>query len=378
MAILTIFRMVLTFELPKVVYGPSAIFFVFGGMGKMSNHFTGLKLGPPLGDQRLDLTDLFVFQAPADNTRTVLILNTNTFAEAKDFHPDAVYRINIDNDGDALTDVAISFVFSKAQQGRQSATVYLAKGEEARSAEAVGEQIITSAEVSFGSDPKITRSGPYTFFAGLRSDPFFVDFDGILQLFDYKGGRNFTGPPHLEGGKAPWTGKDRLANENVFGIVLELPTSVLGANPTARIWGRCSVHRDGKLVHVDRDGHPTVASFFNTDETKEEYNRGEPVHDRERFLDQFVHVLEHTGNYTREEAIAAIYANKLLPDMMSYNPTKPAGYPNGRVFTDHVVAHRLAFISKGEIPPDGLKPHTDVLSVFPYLGTPHPSPGVKS
>ncbi len=68
----------------------------------------------------------------------------------------------------------------------------------------------------------------------------------------------------------------------------------------------------------------------------------------------------------------AIDAEKLLPDMMSYNPSKPAGYPNGRLLTDHVVAHRLAFISKGEIPPDGLKPHSDLLEEVPYLGTPHP------
>ena len=41
----------------------------------MSNHFTGLSLGPPLGDQRLDLCDLYAFQSPADPDRTVLILN---------------------------------------------------------------------------------------------------------------------------------------------------------------------------------------------------------------------------------------------------------------------------------------------------------------
>ena len=337
----------------------------------MSNHFTGLKLGPPLGDPRLDLTDLYAFQAPADPTKTVLILNCNTFAEAADFHPDAVYRINIDNDGDAETDVALSFVFSESQGGRQSATAYLATGPEARSAEAVGKRIVSDAEVSFGPKPNIVKAGSYTFFAGLRSDAFFVDFEGILKLFDHEGGRNFTSHPDL-GDKSPWTGRDRLANENVFSIALELPTSVLGAKPEVRIWGRCSVRRDGQLIHTDRDGHPTVASFFNTDETKEEYNRTDPVHDRERFLDQFVHVLGHTGNYTREEAIAAIDAEKLLPDMMSYNPSKPAGYPNGRVLTDHVVAHRLAFISKGEIPPDGLKPHSDLLEEFPYLGTPHP------
>jgi Domain of unknown function (DUF4331) len=342
----------------------------------MSNHFTGLKLGPPLEDERLDLTDMYAFQAPGDNTRTVLILNTNTFATRKDFHPDAIYRINIDNNADMLTEVAISFVFSRHENGRQSATVYLAKGPEARSPEAVGRKIITNAEVSFGSKPNIVKAGPYTFFAGVRSDAFFVDFEGILNLFDHQGGRNFTSRARLDAaGKAPWTGKDRLANENVFSMALELPTSELGGNPAVRIWARCSVRRDGKLVHCDRDGHPTVASFFNTDETKEEYNATEPINDRERFLEQFIHVLGHTGNYSREQAIAAIDREQLLPDMLSFDPTRPGGYPNGRLPTDHVIAHRLAFISKGEIPSDGLKPHTDLLSEFPYLGTPHPNPG---
>jgi hypothetical protein len=205
----------------------------------------------------------------------------------------------------------------------------------------------------------------------LRSGAFFVDFEGILQLFDSNGGRNFTGKPKL-GGQPPWTGKDRLADENGFGMVLELPTSELGAKGNLHIWGRCSVRKNGQLFHADRAGNPTVASFFNTDETKEAYNGREPINDRERFLDQFVHVLGHTGGYTREEAIAAIDADHLLPGVTTYNPSRPAAFPNGRNFTDHVVAHRLAFISKGAIPPDGLKPHTDTSKQFQYLGAPHP------
>lgn len=342
----------------------------------MSNHFTGLKLGPPLEDERLDLTDLYAFQAPADPNRTVLILNCNTFATKKDFHPDAIYRINIDNDGDLLNDVAISFTFSPAQGGRQTGNVFLAKGAQARSPEAAGEPIVKDAEASFGAKANIVKAGPYTYFAGVRSDAFFVDFEGILGLFDHAGGRNFTAHPNLDPkGKSPWTGKDRLINENVFAMALELPTSVLGAKPSLRIWGRCSVRRDGKLLHVDRDGNPTVASFFNTDAEKPAYNAAEPIDDRKLFLEQFIHVLGHTGHYTREEAIAAIDKDQLLPDVMIYDPAKPAGFPNGRTFTDHVVAHRLAFISKGEIPHDGLKPHTDVLKEFPYLGAPHANPG---
>src|SRR5215468_6414898 len=78
-----------------------------------------------------------------------------------------------------------------------------------------------------------------------------------------------------------------------------------------------------------------------------------------------------TGNYTRAEAIAAIDADRVLPDMLHFDPSKPAKYPNGRSFTDDVIDHRLAFLSKGDIPPTGLRPHTDVLTEFPYLGHPH-------
>ncbi len=334
----------------------------------MSNHFTGLSLGPPLGDQRLDLCDLYAFQSPTDPARTAIILNANPRADA--LHPDAIYRLNIDNDGDLLTDIAISYVFSKPDGGKQTVSVFVAKGAEARSAEVVGTKIIADAECSFGGKPNIVRSGATTFFAGARSDAFFFDFDGIKALFDTSGGRNFTAP-HL-GGKSRWTGVDSNTQANVFSTVIEMPTSEIGANREIRIWGRCSLRENGKLNHVDRAGHPSVSSFFNTDDTKLEYNASEPVNDVRRWTDQFVHLMGHTGGYTRDEAIAAIHAEGILPDMLSFDPSKPAKYPHGRVFTDDVINTRLAFLSKGDIPPSGLKSHTDVLREFPYLGTPHP------
>ena len=333
----------------------------------MSNHFTGLSLGPPIGDQRLDLCDLYAFQSPADEDRTVIILNANPNADA--LHPGAIYRLNIDNDGDFLTDIAFSYVFSKPQNERQTVNVFMAKGVESRSAEAVGKKIISDGEVSFGPEPNIVNVGSIKFFAGSRSDAFFFDFDGIKNLFDTRGKRNFT-EPHL-GGKSPWTGVDSNTNANVFSTVIELPTSELDPKPEIHIWGRCSVKQNGKLLHVDRAGHPSVSSFFNTDDTKEEYNAGEPVNDRSRWLDQFVHLMGHTGNYTREEAISAIDNERTLPDVLSFDPSKPAKYPNGRVFTDDVIDYRLAFLTKNQCPSSGLKPHTDILNEFPYIGTPH-------
>ncbi|MUL47458.1 DUF4331 domain-containing protein [Mycobacterium sp. CBMA293] len=333
----------------------------------MSNHFTGLSLGPPLGDQRLDLCDLYAFQSPADPARTVLILNANPNADA--LHPDAIYRLAIDNDGDLLNDIAFSFVFSEPASGRQTVDVYLATGEAAESPEAVGDKIFEGVEVSFGREPVIAESDGYRFFAGARSDAFFFDFDGIKNLFDIRGGRNFT-ELHLSG-DFPWTGVDSNTQANVCSMVMELPTAQLGAAPDIRIWGRCSVRRDGQLLHVDRAGHPSVSSFFNTDDTKEEYNASLPIHDRDRWMPMFVHLLGHTGGYSDEEAVAAVDSEGILPDMLTFNPSQPAKYPNGRVFTDDVINYRLASLTKGDCPPSGLSPHTDTLDVFPYLGPPH-------
>src|SRR5258708_35766658 len=106
----------------------------------MENYFGGGSRGRRLGDQRLGLCDLYAFQAPADRSRTVMILNANPTADA--LHPDAIYRLNIDTDGDYLTDIAISFVYAIPQGGRQTVNVFLAKGAEARSPEAVGTKII--------------------------------------------------------------------------------------------------------------------------------------------------------------------------------------------------------------------------------------------
>ncbi len=333
----------------------------------MSNHFTGLSLGPPLDDQRLDLCDLYVFQSPADSTKTVFILNANPSADG--FHPDAIYRLNIDTDGDLLANFAISYLFSPVINGRQTASVFIATGDEAQSAEPVGKKIISDADVSFERKPNVTDSGSYRFFAGSRSDAFFFDLEGILNLYDTKGGRNFTSPQL--GAKAPWTGIDANLEANVCSAVIEIPTAELRPEPRIRVWGRCSLRRDGKLIHVDRAGHPSVSSFFNTDETKEEYNASEPINDRMRWLGQFVHLMGHTGDYTEEEAIRAIDAEGILPDMLTFDPSKPAAYPNGRLLTDDVLNHRLAFLSKGEIPHDGLKPHSDILADFPYIGAPH-------
>ena len=278
-------------------------------------------------------------------------MNANSNSDA--LHPDAVYRLNIDNDGDDLTDIAYSWAYSPpGPDGAQTFSVLRAAGPASREPEAVGDRIVDNAGVSFGPQAAVVAAGESKVFAGSRSDAFFFDLDGVQNLFDTNGGRNFTAP-HL-GGKSPWTGVDSNIGANVFSMAIEVPTAELAPSPELHIWGRCSVRRDGKLLHVDRAGHPSVSGFFNTDETKEEYNASEPVNDRARWTDQFVHLMGRTGGYAREEAIAALNEHGILPDVLHFDPARPAAYPNGRMFTEDVINIRIAFLTKNEAPPTGL------------------------
>jgi hypothetical protein len=324
----------------------------------MSNHFSAANLKHPGDDARLDLTDLFVFASPGNPGRTVLIMNSNPFTKGNGFHPDAVYRFNIDNDGDALADVAFSFTFSPYGNARQTATAYYAAGSDAQTREPRGEVLIQAAEVGFDAMAAPVQAGPCRLFAGKRSDPFFADADGVLHwLID---GQH---------GDFQWTGTDTFAGANIYSIAIEVPDDMLGPGPQIGAWVTTSLRRDGILVPMDRGGNPSFNPILNPDDIKDEFNATDPVDDVKNYQQPLAETLQRHG-YPPDEATAA--ARTLLPDILHYDRTRPARYPNGRVMTDDVFSARMIFMVHGQATPQSVGPHDDLLASFPYLGPPNP------
>ena len=325
----------------------------------MSNHYSAANLKFPGDDARLDFTDLYVFPALGDSGKTVLIIDVNPFTTGmsamppflmkSEFHPDGVYRINIDLDGDARADAAFTFVFSELRDGTQTGTAYYATGPQASEPEPGGDVLIAGTPVGFDATARPVKAGPVRLFTGVRSDPFFADADGSFHGFK-------------------WTGQDAFADRNILSIALEVPSDMLSAEPEIGVWATVSVRRDGALVQVDRGGHPTINPFINPNNIKNEYNLRQPADDLANYLQLWSKLLEGNG-YSPQEAEAA--ARIVLPDILRYDRTKPAGYPNGRTLTDDVFSARFAWLSNGKIPADGLKPHDDMLTEFPYLGVPN-------
>ncbi|MDB6034987.1 MAG: hypothetical protein JWM16_5325, partial [Verrucomicrobiales bacterium] len=104
-------------------------------------------------------------------------------------------------------------------------------------------------------------------------------------------------------------------------------------------------------------------------EQNDAYLAGEPSYDA-RFIPVFAHALEHTGGYTPGEAVRV--AGTLLPDLLRYDPTRPAAFPgNGRALNDDVSDAFLTILTNGKVIGDGVGPHGDLLAEFPFLGPPH-------
>jgi hypothetical protein len=325
----------------------------------MSNHFSAANLKSPGDDARLDLTELFVFAAPDHPDRTVLIMNANPFTNGDGFHPDAVYRFNIDNNGDALADAAFSFTFTQPNNdGRQTATASYATGSQAQTREPAGEVLIENTPVGIDATATPVQAGPCRLFIGKRSDPFFADADGVLHWL-------------IDGAKGSfqWTGTDTFAGANIFSIALEVPNHLLGGGPQIGVWITTSLRRDGTLVPMDREGNPSFNPILNPNDLKDQFNATDPVDDLKHYLQPLSQTLQQHG-YPADEATAA--ARTLLPDILRYDRTRPAHYPNGRVMTDDVFSARMIFMVHGQATPQAIKPHDDLLAVFPFLGLPNP------
>jgi hypothetical protein len=124
----------------------------------------------------------------------------------------------------------------------------------------------------------------------------------------------------------------------------------------------------GKWVQADRGARPLQAVFLSGAENAA-YLGGEPSDDA-RFVVVFAHSLQHAGGYTPQEAKRV--AGILLPDILSYDPKRPASFPNnGRTLTDDAVDVFLPILTNGKVTGDKVGPHSDLLGEFPYLGPPH-------
>src|SRR5438128_1743761 len=153
---------------------------------RAADHLDAPGLMPPGGSVQTDITDLYTFQSPSNPADTVLVLNVNTGPAGSNFTfgrgipgvgntRGVLYNFNIDNNGDAVTDVNLRVRFGQpADDGSQQFEV-----------RRNGRLLISKDQglsTAFGAAPNIVTVGDVKAFAGRRDDPFFFDLAAFLGL----------------------------------------------------------------------------------------------------------------------------------------------------------------------------------------------------
>ena len=200
-----------------------------------------------------DLSDLHIFPAADDSNKVVLSMSVHplipagTSPTAVSFDQDVLYQFKIDNTGDNIEDLVIQarFVGTGANQ-----KVYIAGPVKPTLLGTVTRFNTPYSTVGTLNTPFSPTAG-MNVFAGLRSDPFFIDLDQLFTILPDRADPLQATPktpagqanvPKATSFRAPGDAKDFLANYNVLGFVVELPKASLGTGKI-RVWETTSIAR---------------------------------------------------------------------------------------------------------------------------------------
>jgi hypothetical protein len=176
-----------------------------------------------------DITDVYAFQSPADNSKMVLVMNTQgllspTATAAASFPANVMYEFNIDNTGDNVEDLVIQCL---VQNGKMRVYGPVAVGTPGTTSMVKTSGPSTEVSVTAYGAASIstsTNANGTRIFAGPRDDPFFFDLVRFKEVIagTQPGFRN--------------PGVDSFAGTNVMSIVVEVPKILLGTAATINVW----------------------------------------------------------------------------------------------------------------------------------------------
>ena len=336
----------------------------------MSNHFSADNLKFPGDDRRLDITDVFVFQARSRPRAAARHHPAGADhglepdrappphpgpVTGPEFYPDAVYRINIDTDGDAHADVAFTFIFSELR-GRQADRDRLVRhrrpGPPARAGRRTAHrlppgQLRRHRPARPGRpDPAVRRAAQRPVLRRRRGRPARLPVDRARRL------RRQQRRLHRAGGTRRHA-RRRPADRR---LGLDQPA------PRRRHPGADGPRRepDHQPVHQPR--------------RREEPLQLPPARRRRRQLPRAV--VQDPGKRRRlpPRGRPRRPPCRCCPTSCTTTAPSPPPTPTAASSPTTSTAYRFAWLSNGKIPPHGLKPHDDLLHRLPLPRPAQPQP----
>ena len=271
--------------------------------------------------------------------------------------PALIYMFKIDTDDDAIADIVykarVSDIDGEAQ--KQRVELRRATGKDALTNRWDGDVVGRGHTTALNHALEVTEGdNGELLFIGPRRDPFYFNFTSVQAPAALAIKQALAGGDHLPA--AP-TSLGAFGVSDMTLIVLEVPEL---ADETLNFWvvvaddkgksvdrmGRAGVqgiffvdppvgYNEARYLPVDKS-YPTVGAFNDA------YNAASPDHGLDQFGDQFKFSFERLEvEADKLDDTVAFYA----PDMIQWDPSKPAGYPNGRSFIEDAIYWTIADVN---------------------------------
>ncbi|HWY14671.1 MAG TPA: DUF4331 family protein [Rhizomicrobium sp.] len=218
----------------------------------MSDHFSGPAV---MGDPSVDITDFYAFPSPERAGNLVLIMNVFPMAPARAFFSDVVtYRFRLRPLFQSGTGIS---------HGTSEYTVDVRFGDvvEGTSQQKGHVATLDGRETDFVVGEAAEKNG-IRIFAGLVSDPFFMDVEAALRTTDIVEKLAFENP-----------GTNTVQLRDVLAIVAEVPLApIVKSFDGVTLIGAIAediVTRRGKPIRIERLGRPEIKNFVLANATRD-------------------------------------------------------------------------------------------------------------
>lgn len=172
---------------------------------------------PDVAGTTADITDYYAFEG-ATQDNTVFVANVQGLlppGSNAQFDENVLVEINIDNNGDLLEDLVIQaiprdgvmYFFGPYAPGNTGLNSTIDENT----------QLTGQVDISMGATATTDTTNGISYFAGLREDAFFFDFNQYNTVIGGMAPNGFNNP-----------GNDDFDGTNVLSIVVEVPNSLLG------------------------------------------------------------------------------------------------------------------------------------------------------
>jgi len=272
----------------------------------MSDHFSGPAV---MGDPAVDITDFYAFPSPERPGNLVLIMDVFPMATPQSFFSDAaIYRFRLRT----LTRSGAIFTPADAEY---SIDVRFDDLAEARTIQTGKVVIPEEPAESFTVGEELERQG-MRFFAGLRSDPFFMDVEAALRT-DMSGKLAFAKK-----------GSNTVQLRDTLSIIVEIPMAPIlerfGCMTLVGAVSETIVPGFRKTIRIERVGRPEIKNFALASPAHDPRTRGMELRDLYNREDAFALSAEYRPLYE-----SRLDANLAFFDGLDGATAWPLG-PDGR------------------------------------------------